>query len=143
MANAQCSSIDDVGPRIWQPAFEVCQKLLKELQNASITLECVEKMFHVYKEDPKKLKQDLTRLSLGMNTCLEIPKHTLWISATVDQIKNFWRLCNSREAAKTFLKLRDTLKLTRGDFIHVEWISKKVIIVNYNCICKYKKNQDI
>ena len=131
MDNAQCSSINDVGPRLWQPAFEECQKLLKELKNASITLECVERRFHEYIEDPEKLKEDLTMLSSGMSICLKIRRNPTWISTTVARIKNYWRLWNCREVANTFLKLRDTLKLTRGDFVHVEWIFEEVIIFYY------------
>ena len=119
-------TISDVGPRMWDPTFAQCQQLLEELNSASITLASVDKNLKEYRMEPNKLENELYVLSSGVSKCLQVPSNSAWIRSIVDRIQQYWRLCDHREAANSFLSLRDALNLT-GDFRDVEGISKEVI----------------
>ena len=123
-------TISDVGPRVWEPTFVQCWQLLEELSSASITLASVDKNFKQYKMQTDNLKDQIYILSKGVSECLQVPSKSAWISNIVDQIIQYWSLCDHREAAKSFLRLRDALNLT-GDFKDVERISEKVIFLYY------------
>ena len=119
-------TISDVGPRMWEPTFAQCQQLLEELNSASITLASVDKNLKEYRMEKNKLENELYVLSSGVSKCLQVPSNFAWIRSIVDRIQQYWRLCDHREAANSFLRLRDALNLT-GDFRDVEGISKEVI----------------
>ena len=119
-------TISDVGPRVWEPTFAQCQQLLEELNSASITLASVDKKFKQYRMHPNSLICEIDNLSKGVSECLQVPSNSSWIPIIVDWILQYWSLCDHREAANSFLRLRDALNLT-GDFKDVEKISEEVI----------------
>ena len=128
--NNHTMTISDVGPKIWKPAFTQCQKLLDQLKDESLTLSSVDKHFHQYKGKLQTLKGELEHLFQGI-TCCGIDENPRWIHLAVTRIEEYWRLCEYCEAANSFLKLRDSLELTKGNFKDVENISKEVNI-QYN-----------
>ena len=119
-------TISDVGLKVWEPAFTQCQQLLKQLQSGAMVLSNVDKHFSQYKGELKRLKGDLESLFHGVNACNEGDTDSSWIHQVVTRMMEYWRLCEYREAANSFLKLRDSLELTKGDFKNVEKISKEV-----------------
>ena len=119
-------TISDVGPKVWEPAFTQCQQLLEQLHSGSMTLLIVDKRFSQYKGELERLERDLKSLCDGVNACYGRHTDSSWIHQAVTRMKEYWRLCAYREAANSFLKLRDSLKLTKGDFKDVERISKEV-----------------
>ena len=116
--------IGDLYSQVWDPTFKCCQQLLEQLHDKSITLSDVDKYFHQYKRE--RLKEELERLAKGIDVCCDDPKDPTWIRQAVKRMENYWKLCATCEAANSFLQLRDTLKLTKGDFGAVEKISTKV-----------------
>ena len=137
-------TISDVGPQVWMPAFRKCQQLLDELKDGSITLSDVDKHFKGMEGMEAKLETDLKCLFCGINECLKASKDYTWIHKAVARIRDYWRLCDYRKAADSFLELKNALNLTKGDFTDVERISKEVICfstVCHNCnilyMCSY------
>ena len=118
-------TISDIESKVWKPAFKLCQNLLEQLHSQSMTLADVEKHFKNYGE--RELEKELNVLFYGVSECVENMNYTTaWIYLRVRRIEEYRKLRNYCDAANTFLKLRDALKLTKGDFKHVEWISKEV-----------------
>lgn len=119
-------TIGEVCPKIWEPAFTQCQHLLDQLHSRSMTLSNVDRHFHRYKGDLQTLERELGSLFHGVNTCRGERKDISWIHHVVTRMGEYWRLWAYREAANSFLVLRDSLELTNGDFKDVERISKEV-----------------
>lgn len=117
-------TISDVFPHIWVPTFASCQQRLEQLHDRSMSLSDVDKYFNQFKGEG--LERELERLVKGFNTCCEQPKDTTWIHQAVKRIEKYRKLCGQREAAYSLLELRNTLKLTEGDFSVVERISSEV-----------------
>ena len=109
---------------VWQPALQQCQSLLEELYEQTITLGDVDRLFGMYGESG--LTTQLKLLFHGVNECTNRQLGDGWILRSVKKITNYRQLCSYRDAANSFLKLRDLLKLSRGNFRDVERISKEV-----------------
>ena len=109
---------------VWQPAFQQCQSLLEELYEQTITLGDVDRHFGMYGESG--LTTQLKLLFHGVNECTNRQLGDDLILRSVEKITNYRQLCSYRNAANSFLKLRDLLKLSRGNFRDVERISKEV-----------------
>ena len=124
-------SIAHLHSEVWAPTFEQCQSLLEELYEQTITLGDVDRHFGKYRESGE-LKTQLQLLFHGVNECMHRKEGEKWIQRSVDKIVNYCQLCGYRDAANSFLELRDLLKLTKGDFRDVERISKKVM--NTHCV---------
>lgn len=126
--------IKDVEEMVWTPAFEHCQQLLNTLCDLSMTLANVDKHFRYYEKS--ELENQLRLLCCGVNKCFgQVPKFSdNWIPRVVLRIEDYRKLSYYRDAANSFLKLRDSLNLTKGDFRDIEGISKEVMIQHYNCI---------
>lgn len=120
-------TISDIESHVWKPAFKQCQNLLDQLHSQSMTLADVEKHFKNYGE--RELQNELNVLCCGVSECDQNTNYGKgWIHQRVLRIEEYRKLRNYRDAANTFLKLRDSLKLTKGDFKHVERISEEVNI---------------
>lgn len=124
-------AIKDVDPTVWEPAFKKCQQLLEELHSGSMTLSDVDEHFCQYKGEQQRLETELKILFHGVNKCREMDGNSSWIHQAVIRIAEYWRLCAYCGAADSFLRLRDSLELTKGDFKPVERISKEVNIFVY------------
>ena len=119
-------SIKEVEGQVWIPAFKHCQSLLDQLFDLSITLSDVDANFeHMYGTD---LELELKALSCGVNMCLgKTSEHSQgWIRPCVMRIEEYRKLYGYTVAAESFLKLKESLKLTKGDFKDVERISAQV-----------------
>ena len=118
-------SIDDMSSCVWEPTFTKCQEIKGQLQKKSISLSDVDKYFGPHKGET--LEKELDSLVRGIDYCCNEPSDLNWICQAVQWINKYWKLCAQCEAVNSFLKLRDTLKLTEGDFSVVETISTEVI----------------
>ena len=119
-------SIAHLHSEVWVTTFKQCQSLLEELYEQTITLGDIDRHFGKYRESGE-LKTQLQRLFHGVNECTHHRMRDNWIQHSVDKIVKYRQLCGYRDAANSFLELRDLLKLTKGDFRAVERISKKVM----------------
>ena len=142
-------SIADVEAQVWVPAFKHCQNLLEQLASQSMTLADVDKHFQHYRGH--ELERELKCLFDGVNQCLsQEQRHDKWIRHTVIRIEDYRKLRGYCEAANSFLKLKQSLKLTKGDFTAVERISREVSLFQiplsllviqgcpvYTCTCIY------
>ena len=117
-------SISDIEVQVWTPTFNYCLKILKQLRNLSMTLKDVDQCFATFSEE--QLVHELTILSAGVAMCLMQPHDDGWIRRSVHRVAEYRKLCDYRNAANSFLKLRDSLNLMKGDFRDVERISKEV-----------------
>ena len=118
-------SISDVQEEVWAPAFQQCQDLLKQLQCLSMTLADVHRHLNNYQREGELMVQ-LKCLYKGVSECLHHVPEDKWIELTVRRIEEYWKLRGYYKAANTFLKLRDSMELTEGDFTAVEGISREV-----------------
>ena len=93
----------------------------------SITLSDVDEYFGSY--GGSDLTVQLRTLFRGINECTAGTQQKCnddWIQRSVKKIEHYRQLCGYRDAANYFLKLRDLLELSIGDFGDVEKISKEV-----------------
>ena len=118
-------SVSDLEQKVWNPAFNHCQAMLKELQTLSITLSNVDKLFWNYKEN--ELTVQFKLLDQGISKCVHKNPMITWVQKTVDKITEYRRLCDYSDAANSFLELKKLLKLSGGDFKNVQKISGQVI----------------
>ena len=118
-------SIRDVESKVWVPVFQLCQELLQKLQDLSMTLGEVDSHFKDFEE--RDITTQLKLLFHGINECIKQQLSDHRIQQSVQKISEYWQLCSYRDAADSFLQLRDLLKLSEGDFRDVERISNEVI----------------
>ena len=118
-------SISDVQEEAWVPAFQQCQDILEQLRCLSMTLADVDRHLNHYQKEGQLMVQ-LKRLYKGVSECLHQVHEDKWIELTVRRIEEYWKLRGYYKAANTFLKLRDSMELTEGDFTAVEKISREV-----------------
>ena len=116
-------TLEDIKPKMWDPAFRNCQYLLQELQDYSMKLARIDDCFKRYENN---LKVELMNLFAGVNACLGNEKDGDWIIEVVDRIYKYWQLCNCHEAATAFLNLKKALNLQNGDFSDVEKLAAEV-----------------
>ena len=123
-------SIRDVEIQVWTPTFGHCQNLLDQLRSFSMTLADVDRHFKDFKEKGE-LVRELKALSDGVAKCLEQRQDDDWMHTSVQRIEEYRKLRGYCNAANSFLKLRDSLNLIKGDFQTVERISEEVIIMTF------------
>ena len=116
--------IGDVERQVWIPAFEHCQNVRDQLQGMSIALSDVDKYFKGKLSE--EVEDELKALSSGVSMCLQQPCSTGWIHKSVERISEYWKLCSHSKAAHSFLRLKELLNLTKGDFSAIEKIAAEV-----------------
>ena len=122
----------DVDVSLWRPALQSCISLLAKLKAGDMTLLDIDHQFKlIYFKKRDQLEQDLINLQHGVNAIKHASSDSNWIRKVVVNIGQYWDLCEYREAAEAFIKIRDTLKLT-GDFAIVERVASKVLIAAFN-----------
>ena len=127
-------SFSEVDTVLWKPVFNKCVELLDKLHSREIELSEVDSLFKPnYSTNQKALLKDLQDLHVAVSSCKNKPANIDWLRSVVDQIKQYWDLCNYREAARAFIKIRNTLNLT-GDFTLVERVAEQVNIIIKFCL---------
>ncbi len=122
-------TLEDI-PQVWAGAFEECQKLLETVRFRTIKLADVDKQFKPYHQS--NLETSLLKLHQGVCQCTDVSpanekNEARLIRSAVGRMYSYWDLCNYRDTANVFLKIRDALNLTKGDFRDVEKLSKEVL----------------
>ena len=111
---------------VWKPVFDQCLQLLDNIHSGALKLSTVDDLFKTnYLTEKRKLNNDLQNLQKASDSCLGKSSDSRWIESAVDRMNQYWDLCNYREAAQAFIKIRVTLQLT-GDFSLVEKVAKQV-----------------
>lgn len=128
-------SIRDVEEQVWLPTFGCCREILEQLQLQSMKLGDVDRHFECYrKSEPERelLKKELKLLFKGVNRCLSQHPSDVWIRHAVLRIEEYWKQCSYCNAANSFLKLRDSLKLRSSkNFRDVEMIAREVTLFHF------------
>ena len=125
-------SFTDIDVSLWRPALQSCISLLTKLKAGDMTLSDIDHQFKlVYFKKRGQLEQDLINLQRGVNAIKHASSDSNWIWKVVKNIGQYWDLCSYREAAESFLKIRDTLKLT-GDFAIIKRVASKVLIAAFH-----------
>ncbi len=109
-------AVSDIFPKIWQPAFAFCQKLLTDLANRSMKLDFVDKYLTQFK---KNLLNDVKNLAEAIRSCSQPTPQSYQLQSAVEKVHDYWRLCRYEDGARVFLQLRNVLNL-KGDFSLIE-----------------------
>ena len=127
-ANHTNMGIGDIEEQVWKPAFQHCDNLLDQVRSLSMTLSDVDKHFNTLSRP--ELELELQALLSGVSMCVGQTSRPNfdWICPRVVRIVEYRKLRDYCAAANLFLKLRDELNLTEGDFSDVERISAEVSI---------------
>ena len=123
-------TFDVVFSKIWKPAIMLCQSLLCDLKNKTITLEKVEKLYQL-----DKFSLQISALCTAMHHCYpksaqSFPPPQEWVPHTVAHIELYLEIVNNPkciDAAIVILKAQASLKL-EGDFKIIEDLAKHVRI---------------
>ena len=130
VSNTESVSFEKVFEVVWKPVFDQCVKLLDGLHSANLKLSSVDELFkdQYSTKSAKTLINDITNLHLAVSTTItNSTRDSKWIRSAVDRMYKYWELCSYYEAARAFIKIRDTLQLT-GDFSLVEKVAMQVCI---------------
>ena len=117
-------SIPIVAQQVWPKAYSHAQQLMGALHERTLKLADVDHFLSKYKT-PVELGQVLANLNSHLSTCTGISNDGKWIANVVETIVQYWSLKEHEKAAKTFLLVKEKLKLT-GDFKQVEALASQV-----------------
>ena len=109
-------TVSDIFPKIWQPAFVFCEKLLTDLADRSMKLDFVDKHLTQFN---KNLLNDVKNLAEAIRSCSKPTPQSHQLQSAVKKVHDYWRLCRYEDGARVFLQLRDVLNL-KGDFSLIE-----------------------
>ena len=117
-------TISDVVTEIWEPVFTKCCQLVESVYTKTIKLKDVDKYFHQHKGN--YLNAILSNLFKAIEACYgRTDGDCSWIRPAIDQMEQYWSLCEQAEAANTVLHLKNSLGLT-GNFEVIENVARKV-----------------
>ena len=116
-------TLDDIYASVWQPSLEQCRRLLESLMDLSMKLSDVD---IILKPHQARLETQLQLLFKGMNEIALKYENPPLVDRAARRVRDYWNLRRYQEGADTFLKLKNTLGLTTGDFRLVERLSQQV-----------------
>ena len=121
-------AISDVASKLWKPVFDACCVFLEEVRSMEIVLSEVDRLLDLYK--PEELHFQLCQLDNAICECLSQPvtSNQVWIRASIQRMEQYRSLRQHADAAKTFLQLRDTLRLS-GNFGIIDKLSTEVKVM--------------
>ena len=117
-------SLNNIFQTVWQPCVEECRKLLQSLINLTMKLSDVDIVLGPHKA---RLETQLHLLFKGITEITKKFSNPSLIDRAARRIRDYWNLRQYQEGADTFLGLKNSLGLTRGDFRPVERLSQQVI----------------
>ena len=130
MAECGTISIPIVAQQVWQKAYLHAQQLMEALLGRTLKLADVDRYLSKYKT-PAELRHVLMNLNNQLSTCTGISNDGKWIANVVENIVQYQSLKEHEKAAKTFLQVKEKLKLT-GNFKQVEALASQVINVYFS-----------
>ena len=116
-------SLDDVFQTVWQPCLEECRKLLQSLADLTMKLSDVDIVLGPHQV---RLETQLQLLFKGITEITKKSDNPSLIERAARRIRDYWNLRRYQEGADTFLRLKNSLRLTKGDFRLVERLSQQV-----------------
>ena len=117
-------SLDNIFQIVWQPCVEECRKLLQSLIELTMKLSDVDIILGHHKA---RLETQLQLLFKGITEITKKSDNPSLIDRAARRIRDYWNLRRYQEGADTFLRLKNSLGLIRGDFRLVERLSQQVI----------------
>ena len=122
MANRELN-LDDIFEVVWQPCIKECRMLLESLMDQSMKLSNVDT---ILKPHQARLETQLQLLFKGMAEITRKFGDPSLIEQAARRVREDWNLRRYQEGADTFLKVKNTLGLIKGDFRLVERLSQQV-----------------
>ena len=116
-------SLGDVCVLVWQPSILQCRNLMESLMDLSMKLSDVDTILKPY---DNRLETQLQLLFNRMTEITQKSGNLSLIERAARRIKEYWNLRQYQEGADTFLKVKNSLGLTKGDFRLVERLSQQV-----------------
>ena len=116
-------SLNNVYDSVWQPSLKQCRKLLESLIDLSMKLSDIDTDLQPY---CNRLDTQLELLYNKMAETTQKSRDLSQIKQAARRVRDYWNLCQYQKGADTFLKLKNSLGLTKGDFQLVEKLSQKV-----------------
>eukprot|EP00731_Ephydatia_muelleri_P024237 Em0016g508a len=124
MAECGTISIPIVAQQVWPKAYSHAQQLMEALHGRTLKLADVDRYLSKYKTRVE-LGQILENLNNQLSICMSNSNDGKWIANVVETIVQYWSLKEHEKAAKTFLLVKEQLKLT-GNFKQVEALAAQV-----------------
>ena len=124
-------SLRDIYASVWQPSVEQCKSLLDSLLDLSMKLSDVDANLEHHQTH---LETQLHLLFKGMAEITMKPGNPSLIDKAARRVREYWNLRRYQEGADTFLKVKNTLGLTKGDFRLVERLSQQVFLNRTNLL---------
>ena len=122
-------SLCDIYDSVWQPSLRLCRNLLESLVDQSMKLSDIDTDLQSY-QLYNRLDRQLELLYNKMADISQKSGDLCLIKLAAQRVREYWNLCQYRKGAKTFLKLKNSLRLTKGDFQPVEKLSQQVYVAN-------------
>ena len=117
-------SLHDIYDSVWQPSLGLCRKFLESLVDQSMKLSDVDTNLQPYRDC---LDLQLQLLHDKMVQISDIESRNLClIKQAAQRVREYWNLCQYQKGADTFLKLKNSLGLSKGNFQPVERLSQQV-----------------
>lgn len=123
---SEALTIADIIPKLWDPIFKECKKLIDGIYNRDIKLKDVDYYFRSIKQ--RSFAPSIKNLHLAIESCdinWKVDKECDWINKAVVLIEHYFALCNQADAANIVLKLKEKLNLI-GDFTVIENVAKNL-----------------
>ena len=120
-------SLRDIYDSVWQPSLQQCRNLLESLEDQSMKLSDIDTNLQPYHNH---LDRQLELLYNKMADISQKSGKLYLIKQAAQRVREYWNLCQYQKGADTFLKLKNSLGLTKGDFQLVERLSQQVYVTN-------------
>lgn len=116
-------SLDDIYIFVWKPCLKQCKQLLESLIELKMKLSDVDVVLGPHKA---RLETQLQSLFKGVNEISHVPASISLMDRAAKRVREYWNLRRYQQGAETFLQLKNSLGLTKGDFQIVEKLSQQV-----------------
>ena len=124
-------TLPEIVSEIWTPVYQESKQIVQELSSLTMPLMTLKK--YAFPKVKDKLEKSLNNLCCVVDRCMKLEgKEEFgkeWVREAVDKMLKYYTLCTYADAAETFKKLKDVLKLT-GDFSIVKTLSEQVSILH-------------
>ena len=116
-------TLNNIFQTVWQPCIKECRMLLQSLMDLTMKLSDVDSVLEPHRAH---LETQLKLLVDGMTEISIKFDNPSLIDRAYRRVREYWNLRQYQKGADTFLRLKDSLGLAKGDFQLVERLSQKV-----------------
>ena len=119
-------TLNDVFQTVWQPCIKECRMLLQSLMDLTMKLSDVDVIL-----EPHRVRLEIQlKLLVDAMTAISIKfENPSRIDKASRRVREYWNLRQYQQGASTFLRLKDSLGLTTGDFQLVQKLSQQVSVI--------------